>query len=308
MRKYAMVSPRFWIGATGKLLRKNPDAQRIALYLITCPTSEMTGVFYCPLASIENEVGIAPSKPLQRGIEGVKKGLQTLQEVGFCFYDYESEYVFVREMARFQIAERLSEKDNRVKAVKSAIESMPYVLAEEFKRRYNEDFSLGFEISPSEAPSKGLRSQEQEQEQEQDIKEDANASFVQAADATLTLSESSKVEKKEKSIFETCPYREIIDSYHEILPMLPKVLWEVFKDNQQRKSTVKARWIWFTRTQECKTIEDGIQEFKNVFQMVRHSDFLIGEKTDWKCDFDWIMTRRNFEKILERRYLNGNKH
>ena len=44
MRDYGIVSPRFWIGETGRKLRKLPDAQRIAMYLLTAPMAEMTGM------------------------------------------------------------------------------------------------------------------------------------------------------------------------------------------------------------------------------------------------------------------------
>ena len=63
MRDYGKVSPRFWIGETGRKLRKMPDAQRIAMYLMTAPMAEMTGVFYCPIATILNDVG-APCEGL----------------------------------------------------------------------------------------------------------------------------------------------------------------------------------------------------------------------------------------------------
>lgn len=116
MREYGVVSPMFWIGETGRALRKNPDAQRVAIYLMTAPASEMTGVFYCPLTSILNDVGIfeAPLKPLaspsegaKEGwsdpLEGVKQAILTLIELDFCFYDFESEFVFVKEMARCKL-------------------------------------------------------------------------------------------------------------------------------------------------------------------------------------------------------------
>ena len=44
MRDYGMVSPRFWIGETGRKLRKLPDAQRVAMYLLTAPMADMN----CP--------------------------------------------------------------------------------------------------------------------------------------------------------------------------------------------------------------------------------------------------------------------
>ena len=200
MREYGVVSPMFWIGKTGRALRKNPNAQRVAIYLMTAPSSEMTGVFYCPLSSILNDVGVfeAPLKPLTspsecalEGVyspfEGVKQAILTLMKLDFCFYDFESEFVFVKEMARWQIGESLKDKDNRVVGLRKYVKSMPKPIAARFIERYNEDFKLGFDLedyvewlkgkpSPSEAPSKPLargsmkplRSQEQEQEQEQE--------------------------------------------------------------------------------------------------------------------------------------------
>ena len=39
-----MVSPLFWTGDPGKALRGDPDAQRLALYLLTCPNANMIGI------------------------------------------------------------------------------------------------------------------------------------------------------------------------------------------------------------------------------------------------------------------------
>ena len=75
MRDYGMVSPRFWIGETGRKLRKLPDAQRVAMYLLTAPMADMTGVFYCPVATILNDVG-APCEPFAYP----SKGLSTPSE------------------------------------------------------------------------------------------------------------------------------------------------------------------------------------------------------------------------------------
>lgn len=182
MRDYGMVSPKFWIGETGRALRKDPYAQRVAFYLMTAPQSEMTGVYYCSKMSILNDVGSpceAPSvgyepplKGLEGGLQAVERALKALCELGFCFYDFDSEWIFVTEMARCQIAESLSPKDNRVSNLKKLAKAMPAGLREKFIERYNDDFCLGFDEkkpSPLEAPSKPLRSQEQEQEQEQDI-------------------------------------------------------------------------------------------------------------------------------------------
>ena len=309
---YRKVDPRIWNDA--KFHSFSIEAKMIFLYILTSPRLTRIGALPMRKSSVFEEITPSPT-PCATPWEA---GLSELCESGVLDYDDRGLF-FVRNFLKFNAPDNPSV----VKGWQVDFDCLPECAllasivdkARESCESRGKNFEAIFatlNLPKIDRVGHGVEHpvphQEQEQKQEQEYLREDKSSLVQAADATLTLSESSKSEKKEKSIFETCPYREIIDSYHEILPMLPKVLWEVFKDNQQRKSTVKARWLWFTRTQECKTIEDGIQEFKNVFQMVRHSDFLIGEKTDWKCDFDWIMTRRNFEKILERRYLNGYKH
>ena len=191
MRKYSSITPKFWIGKTGRKLRADISAKLVAAYLLSCPNNDMTGVFYCPLCQISAETGLpleAPSVPLPRPFQGPLKGirdaLETLQREDFAIYDYESEYVFVKKMALFQIASELKPTDKRVTGIKTAIESMPENFKYLFIKEYNECFNLGYKdipapdfkefssqtqdenktsASPIEAPSKALRSQEQEQ-------------------------------------------------------------------------------------------------------------------------------------------------
>lgn len=196
MRKYSSITPKFWIGKTGRKLRCDISAKLVAAYLLSCPNNDMTGIFYCPLCQISAETGLpleAPSVPLpspfQGPLKGIREALETLQREDFAIYDYESEYVFVKKMALFQIAPELKPTDKRVTGIKTAIESMPENFKYLFIKEYNECFNLGFKdipspeiqefgvqtqeedelpTSPIEAPSKALRSQEQEQEQEQE--------------------------------------------------------------------------------------------------------------------------------------------
>lgn len=79
-------------------------------------------------------------------MEGVKQAILTLMKFDFCFHDFESEFVFVKEMARWQIGESLKEKDNRVVGVRKYVKSMPKPIAARFIERYNEDFKLGFDL------------------------------------------------------------------------------------------------------------------------------------------------------------------
>ncbi|HEX8894430.1 MAG TPA: conserved phage C-terminal domain-containing protein [Terriglobales bacterium] len=168
MREYGKVSPQFWIGETGKRLKKaGAEAQVVGLYLMTSPHANMLGLYYVPSIYIAHETGL--------GIEGASKGLQRCIEAGFCEYDEASEMVWVFEMAKYQIAAVLDPKDKRCAGVQNEYNSLPSnPYLSRFFAKYCEAFNMtkrrdisAQEGSPSEAPSKPLASQEQEQEQEQ---------------------------------------------------------------------------------------------------------------------------------------------
>ena len=104
---------------------------------MSCPASEMSGVFYMPKYLIEGELGI-PHDELENAIK-------ILEEADFCRF-YDDEYVFVYNMARYQIADALSPEDNRWKSLMRDIEEMPDNIRREFIIRYNDDFNLGYRI------------------------------------------------------------------------------------------------------------------------------------------------------------------
>ena len=160
MRDHAIVSPQFWIGETGRRLREaGADAQRLALYLISCPNSNMIGLYYLPLPTLCHELGISK--------EGASKALRRVCATGFASYDAPSETVFVTEMARFQIGEPLSPTDKRVKGVARQVAEMrKSPLCRDFAERYRVSFCLPDDLL-DEAPSKPLRSQDQDQDQDQ---------------------------------------------------------------------------------------------------------------------------------------------
>lgn len=254
MRKYSSITPKFWIGKTGRKLRGDISAKLVAAYLLSCPNNDMTGVFYCPLCQISAETGLpleAPSVPLpspfQGPLKGIREALETLQREDFAIYDYESEYVFVKKMALFQIAPELKPTDKRVTGIKTAIESMPENFKYLFIKEYNECFNLGFKDipapdfkefcnqtqeenktfeSPLEAPSKALRSQEQEQEQEQETYTRTEKSEKQSAvvENFAGREREKPVSLKTEAIEEELPLeeREASVSKKEIVEPKPK--------------------------------------------------------------------------------------
>jgi hypothetical protein len=168
VRDYSKVSPRFWTGETGRELRKlGKQTQVIAFYLFTCPSANMLGLYYLAMPTLCHETG----SPLQ----GAMKALRSLKEVNFAYYDLPSEQVYVPNMAREQIGERLERRDNRHKAVLNELQRLrktPFF--NDFLSRYRTPFELqDVEIepalvSPFGGPTEPLRSQNQNQEQKQE--------------------------------------------------------------------------------------------------------------------------------------------
>lgn len=275
MREYGKISPLFWTQGTGKALRKHPEAQIVALYLMTAPLSEMTGVFYCPMFAIAGETGL--------GDEGASKGLQRLIEVGFCTYDPDSEIVFVHEMAVYQIGEKLSVNDNQVKSVRKAFSAMKGEIKAKFYERYKDAFHLE-EERPSEPPSKALRSQEQEQEQEQEqLKPSSAKAEVSGTDVPRPSTPD-------------CPHQEIIALYHEMLPMGTQVRgWTA-----TRAKHLQARWREDQKRQ-------SLDWWRKFFGYVAKSEFLTGraasrDRDPFVVSLDWLVTSSKFLAVLEGKY------
>ena len=299
MRDYSVVSPRFWIGTTGKELRGNPPAQVLALYLMTSPHANMIGVFHCPLIYMAHETGL--------GMEGASKALQSLIEAKFCTYEESSETVFVHRMAAFQIGDHLSEQDKRCKGVEREWNNIP---SRQLQQAFFAIYSVAFHLPKqsrkargTEAPSKPPRSQEQEQEQEQD-KEEANASLSASPQQT-------EPDEPEDGV-PPCPFDSLIDSYEAALPVLPTVRRSLFAKGANGKA-LRARWRWVMTAKHERgerkgerlaiTAEDGLAWFSLYFEYVADSDFLSGRSGKFQaCDLGWLVTAANFEKVLSGKY------
>jgi hypothetical protein len=136
VRAYGKVAPAFWTGATGRRIRAaGPAAQVVALYLLTGPHANMLGLYYLPPPFICHETGLDPAT--------VADALDALCAAGFCRHDPESEFVWVVEMARFQVAERLMSADKRVTGIRRALRRLPgNPFTAAFVARYGKAFHL----------------------------------------------------------------------------------------------------------------------------------------------------------------------
>lgn len=147
MRDYAKIAGTFWTGTTGKALKaQGMEAVITAVYLMSCPVSNMLGLYWLPRMYLEHESGL--------GSEGGRKGLARAIEGGFCQYDDATEVVWVMEMAAWQIGDALLPTDNRVKGVQreyDALPENPYLTA------FYERYATAFCMVSCRGKQKGLR-------------------------------------------------------------------------------------------------------------------------------------------------------
>lgn len=91
----------------------------------------------------------------------------------------------------------------------------------------------------------------------------------------------------------SCPHKEIIALYHEILPELPPVndwpdMSATHLKNQWRKSSDRQSLEWW----------------RTFFGYVRSSDFLMGNKNDFQASLGWLVKPANFAKVVNGNYEN----
>jgi hypothetical protein len=90
-----------------------------------------------------------------------------------------------------------------------------------------------------------------------------------------------------------CPHQEIINLYHEHLPMLTQVKsW-----TPKRSSALKTRWREDSKRQ-------SLEWWTKLFKYIAKSDFLTGKASEWQADLEWIINASNLVKIIEGKYEN----
>lgn len=209
MRTYSKISPKFWIGPTGREIRKlGTIPQLVAVYLLTSPHANLIGLYHLPILYIAADTGIET--------QDLKNALISLETIGFCQNDFEMEMVWVVEMARYQCLDEgqyaLKPADNRVKAIRKEYASLPKSgLLLSFSEKYSEILCLDTSRVPSnsenEAPYQAplaplaapLASQEQEQEQEQETLSQTSAEKEDTGTSTQVEQEERDVGKNSDS-------------------------------------------------------------------------------------------------------------
>lgn len=132
---------------------------------MTSPHANMIGLYYISMPTLAHEVGDA----IIGGPAGALRAMQELERLGFCCYDTQREIVWVYEMARFQVGERLKAGDTKVKGVMNKLRAYRDCrFAQAFHAFYKERFNLPdvdwLEAPAPEKPAKSEKSDEKPQE------------------------------------------------------------------------------------------------------------------------------------------------
>ena len=300
MRDYGIVSPRFWIGATGKSLRGDLPAQLLAVYLMTSPHSTMTGVYHCPVMYMGHETGL--------GEQGALEALQRLIKGGFCEYEAASETVFVIRMASFQIGESLKAGDNRVSGLRRDVDRMTESgMRKRFLEVYGEAYHLSDmaeKVSPLQAPPKPGTG----------AGTGTGAGKEQGAKAPLSptgVDDDSDADGSDGQQVPQCPHAEILALFATKLPELPQPRRSLWAESKNAEA-LRTRWRWVMTARHesgarageriAETKEDGIAWFGRFFDYVRKCPLLMGERKDWRAELGWLVTKSNFAKVIQGNY------
>lgn len=112
-----------------------------------------------------------------------------------------------------------------------------------------------------------------------------------------TVSETDSDTDTDRDINISCPHKEIVQTYNDILgTILTPAKYSLWMKSDRSK-TLQSRW-----KQDKK--HQSLEFWEGLFIYVRDKcPFLVGTNDrQWKADIGWIIKRENFIKILEGKY------
>lgn len=106
-----------------------------------------------------------------------------------------------------------------------------------------------------------------------------------------------------------CPHRRLLAMFRARVPELSQPrpeLWE----GSSGADAMRQRWKWLLSpdarredgSRYATTAEEAVEWFGRFFDTVAETPFLMGRKTKWRADLQWLMKRENFVKVIEGRY------
>lgn len=129
-----MLFSKLWISGTGRKLVEDygRDHLLVAINLFTAPQAHMSGLYWCPLPHIAEQVAL--------NVDDVDRIIADLEREGFCRFDRDTQMMWVVAMMRYQVGENPRDTDNRVRSTVRHIKGLPRsILIGEFLDHYQLD-------------------------------------------------------------------------------------------------------------------------------------------------------------------------
>ncbi len=132
--KFARIKPGIW--ETRKMRAASVHAKLIAIYLMTNGYYRMLGIYRIPKHFIEKDTGLSENQVIE--------SLSELAKLEFCFYDDQTEVVWVCDMAMSQVAERpnAQQKKGVINELTRMYVDHEYPYVQEFIDKYRKDYSF----------------------------------------------------------------------------------------------------------------------------------------------------------------------
>lgn len=113
--------------------------------------------------------------------------------------------------------------------------------------------------------------------------------------------EKEKEEEKEKVKEKEKIYNSLADAVRAFNSQLSEKLPMVVTFNDKRKQKFATRWGEFEKVGEPGEV------WAKLIEIIKNSKFLLGEASEWKCSFDWLIENStNWLKVYEGHYNNSN--
>lgn len=262
MREYGQIQCAFWADPDTQSL--SDQAKLLATYLLTGSHSNGIGCYRLPYGYVQADFGWTN--------QTVSKAFAELFEIGFCKRCEVADFVLI---PKFLYWNPIS-NGNVAKARQREFESVPK------KSLIHKDLAvamIGFGQHFTEGFERVLKGYA-----EQDP-------TLPNPDPTPKESPDGDSSPESDDGPVNCPAEKIVEVYHEVLPELPKVK---ILDNGRRQK-LRTRWRESPKHQD-------LDFWQAYFGAVRKSGFLMGEKKDWRADFDFLMRPQSFRKVIEGSY------
>lgn len=300
MSRYRKVDPRIWNDE--KFRELSDQAKLVFFMLLTHPNMTSIGAMRGTVAGLAEELGWE--------FEAFREAFGEVLAKGMAEHDRKACLIALPRFVKYNPPE----SPNVVKAWTGALDLLPECdlknrvihSAAEFAKGMNK----GFAEALPEAFAKTMPIQEQEQEQKQEQKKDVPYGTVISAGAESDEADgqTSERSKSKPESIPACPVGEIVNAYHDLMPLNPKV--RVLDD--ARKKSIRARWreaaMMTIKPFGYKTSEQGIAAWKRFFAVCADSLFLTGRakasegKPPFVADIDFLLSPSGFKKCLENKY------